>query len=406
MLALVGVTAPASAQKIYWVDLKLDTIRRANLDGSAVETLPIPGVTVPWSIAIDPFAKKIYWTENKTGFPSLGFRIRRANFDGSNVVNLVVNVPHVAGLALDLTQGMMYWTSHPSNVLTFQRSRLNGTGIEDLIAPEDGSVGYIALDPFSERIYFADGRNQKIYRTYLDGSNFEELVSMAPDGPNGIALDLSAGKMYWTLGSAFGVNKVQRADLDGSNIEDLATTVRFPSGIALDISEGKIYWSSTGEDVIMRANLDGSDVEEFIEITDPLGSSLRGIAILPNTACCEELSGACENSLAQEYCNGEHQTWTRRASCSQVACVAANGACCDTGSEDAAIAECSVTTIAECVCQKCTWTKGATCDEVLCDANFIPIPAVSEWGLVAIALLLLTGGKIYFRGKRPKTLTR
>ncbi|MGB2986512.1 MAG: hypothetical protein WBE26_11590, partial [Phycisphaerae bacterium] len=34
------------------------------------------------------------------------------------------------------------------------------------------------------------------------------------------------------------------------------------------------------------------------------------------------------------------------------------------------------------------------------DACEHPIPTVSEWGLVVIALLLLTGGKIYFGRRR------
>ena len=42
-------------------------------------------------------------------------------------------------------------------------------------------------------------------------------------------------KMYWT---DFGTGKIQRADLDGSNIEDLITTgLSSPLGIALDVSD-------------------------------------------------------------------------------------------------------------------------------------------------------------------------
>ena len=42
-----------------------------------------------------------------------------------------------------------------------------------------------------------------------------------------------AQKMYWTKS---GTDKIQRADLDGSNVEDLVTTgLSSPSGIALDL---------------------------------------------------------------------------------------------------------------------------------------------------------------------------
>jgi len=48
--------------------------------------------------------------------------------------------------------------------------------------------------------------------------------------PFGIALDLGAGKMYWT--DAF-TDKIQRANLDGSDVEDLVTGLVAPTGIAL-----------------------------------------------------------------------------------------------------------------------------------------------------------------------------
>ena len=51
--------------------------------------------------------------------------------------------------------------------------------------------------------------------------------------PTGIALDLGSGKMYWT---DRGTDKIQRADLDGSNVEDLVTSgLSGPFGIALDL---------------------------------------------------------------------------------------------------------------------------------------------------------------------------
>jgi hypothetical protein len=52
----------------------------------------------------------------------------------------------------------------------------------------------------------------------------------------------------------------------------------------------------------------------------------------------------------------------------------------------------------ECVCRKCEWFEERTCAQVDCTRE--PIPTVSEWGLVILTLLLLTGAKIYFG--RPK----
>ena len=60
------------------------------------------------------------------------------------------------------------------------------------------------------------------------------------------------------------------------------------------------------------------------------------------------------------------------------------------------------TTFADCNCDTCTWFKGEDCFALKADNRCLvnPIPAVSEWGLAILTLLLLTGAKVYF-GRRP-----
>ena len=65
------------------------------------------------------------------------------------------------------------------------------------------------------------------------------LVTVGVIGPLGIALDLPGGRMYWV---DQGAGKILRANLDGSNVEDLVTTGLIgPYGIALDLrGQGKM----------------------------------------------------------------------------------------------------------------------------------------------------------------------
>ena len=112
-------------------------------------------------------------------------------------------------------------------------------------------------------LYWTDATRDKIQRANLDGSNIEDLVTSAAglDGPVGLVLDVSGGKMYWT---EWEEDKIRRANLDGSNIEDLITSGRAPVWLALDVPGGKIYWTDWGTDRIQRANLDGSNVENLV----------------------------------------------------------------------------------------------------------------------------------------------
>ena len=87
-------------------------------------------------------------------------------------------------------------------------------------------------------MYWTDYRTDTIYRSNLDGSNVEPLVT-GEEYPRGIALDVSGGKIYWT---GWGV---YRSNLDGSNVEPLGTGTD-AEGIALDVAGGKIYWTDQG----------------------------------------------------------------------------------------------------------------------------------------------------------------
>lgn len=53
--------------------------------------------------------------------------------------------------------------------------------------------------------------------------------------PDGLATDAAGGKMYWV---DFVTDKVQRADLDGSNVESVVTDFEEgrPEGITLDVA--------------------------------------------------------------------------------------------------------------------------------------------------------------------------
>jgi len=114
----------------------------------------------------------------------------------------------------------------------------------------------------ANRMYWTDAVTRKIQRANLDGSGVEDLVTGWLSEPQGIALDVAGAKVYWVeVGRAL---KIRRASLDGSGVEDLVGSVG-PSGIALDVAGGKMYWTDvfvTGK--IQRANLDGTSVEDLV----------------------------------------------------------------------------------------------------------------------------------------------
>ena len=168
----------------------------------------------------------------------------------------------------------MYWADVYSGKI--QRAKLDGSGVEDVVTRQPQPYG-IALDSSSGKIYWADVKTGNIQRANLDGSEVEHLI-LGLDRPFGVALDVDAGKMYWTTGGiAIEVGRVgewwieeprpggiQRANLDGSLVENLSTFESWLGGIALDTSARKMYWTDIDKETIRRANLDGSGIEDLV----------------------------------------------------------------------------------------------------------------------------------------------
>ena len=269
-----GIPAARAQLKIYWANAGTQKIQRANLDGSNIEDLVTTGLTTPSGITLDALAGKMYWTDGGSG------TIQRADLDGSNVQDLVTGLTEPFGIALDLTLDKMYWTD--SGTAKIQRANLDGSLIEDLITTGLVTPRGIALDTASYTMYWADSDAHKIQRAYMSGTFAEDLV--VGGGffePQRIALDLTARKVYWTA-FVFEEGIIERADLDGTNLEPLVSTgtgVGGPAthGIGLDASRGHMYWTEWLTDgSVWRANLDGSSREKLISgLGAPFGLALE-----------------------------------------------------------------------------------------------------------------------------------
>ena len=111
------------------------------------------------------------------------------------------------------------------------------------------------------KLYWAT--REKIQRGDLDGSNIEDVLNQAAEH---IALDAVNGKLYWTHAD----NGIFRANLaDGTNIEQIVDEDIWSisgGGIALDIAGGKMYWTNGETNSLFGANLDGTNAEELLKV--------------------------------------------------------------------------------------------------------------------------------------------
>ena len=228
--------------------------------------------------------KRLYWTDSGTSI------IWRANLDGTGAEPVVTGRVSSLGAGQLTTFGKkMYWT----NLSQLHRANLDGTGVETIAEGEVYDSTYTdsgrkvlfrawitGVAVSGSKVYWTGGVNSHdavtrenlqmsyIHRANLDGSNVEEIV---PDIGQCCfdQIAIAHGKMFWTGGRGRAYDnsyytEIHRANLDGTKIETVVADIlpwKSPSGIA--ISDHKVYWTDLEE--IQRANLDGTRIETVLE---------------------------------------------------------------------------------------------------------------------------------------------
>ena len=134
------------------------------------------------------------------------------------------------------------------------------------------AVGWASAPTYGQtaKLYWIDNAEsidrRGVWRANLDGTDQEQLTALVlAQHSVAMAIDRPRAKIYWSA-----VNGVLRADLDGSNVEEVPFPA-FPGGVpcalAIDSLNRKLYWVGSdspdfGPD-LWRATLDGSALERL-----------------------------------------------------------------------------------------------------------------------------------------------
>lgn len=119
------------------------------------------------------------------------------------------------------------------------------------------------------RLFFLDLASGRVLSANPDGTNLTTLVQEGRKLPDGLAIDTAAGHLYWTnMGNPkLNDGSILRSDLDGANL----TTIVPPGGtftpkqLQIEKSTGKLYWCDREGMRVMRANLDGTELETLVD---------------------------------------------------------------------------------------------------------------------------------------------
>ncbi|KAL3858987.1 hypothetical protein ACJMK2_009231, partial [Sinanodonta woodiana] len=148
----------------------------------------------------------------------------------------------------------------------------------------------VAYDPVSMMVYWSDLKDKCVYRAPLNGS-YREVVLSTIDGVgavHGLAFDWQARRLYFTNiwqsapsfdGSVFSWHKIEMLDINTGQLQVIRRDVDKPRGLALDLTAGYLYYTDSGlTPKVLRCHLDGSQPQVLLDtgLSDPCGVTIWG----------------------------------------------------------------------------------------------------------------------------------
>lgn len=119
------------------------------------------------------------------------------------------------------------------------------------------------------RLFFLDVGAGRVLSANPDGSDLQTLIDEGRKLPDGLVVDAPAGHIYWTnMGNPKkNDGSIVRSDLDGKNLTSIVPPggTFTPKQLQLERKSGKIYWSDREGMRVMRASLNGSNIETLVD---------------------------------------------------------------------------------------------------------------------------------------------
>jgi DNA-binding beta-propeller fold protein YncE len=155
----------------------------------------------------------------------------------------------------------------------------------------------MSIDTVHDKLYWVGGIADDnpglvsvIQRSNLDGSNVEtvRITPATTSSPFGLVVNGATQHMYWTDRAT---GSVMRADLDGNDVQTIVTGTESMRALAIDFEHERIFWSETTSGLnsrILTAHLDGSGIQTIVSGTPipphvPGFEELNGLAVDPAT---------------------------------------------------------------------------------------------------------------------------
>ncbi|XP_016375775.1 low-density lipoprotein receptor-related protein 1B-like [Sinocyclocheilus rhinocerous] len=223
------------ALKKFLLYVRRSEIRGVDIDNpymNVMTALTVPDIDDVTVVDYDALEERIYWADVKTQ------TIKRAFINGAGFQTVISgDIQNCRGLAVDWLSRNMYWLSSENEETQINVARLDGSLKTSVIYGID-KPKCLTVHPAKGKIYWTDGNTINVAN--MDGSN-RKVLHQNQREPVGLSIDFPAGKMYW-ISSANGT--INRCNLDGSGFEVIESMKRdLTKATALAVMGGKLWWA-------------------------------------------------------------------------------------------------------------------------------------------------------------------
>lgn len=160
--------------------------------------------------------------------------------DGTNRRVIVKDTEAIEGIAVDWVANNLYWTNPRVNVI--EMCRLNGSEHFVILASGLEEPGAIAVNPSAGFMYWVDlGSNGvRIEQATLDGRNRSILVNESLQYPVDLMVDIEGNYLYWVDRRA---KTLERVKLDGTERKVMLDDTTLEQPVSVFVYNKNIYWA-------------------------------------------------------------------------------------------------------------------------------------------------------------------
>jgi hypothetical protein len=273
---LLVLASTAAADKIFWGDGNWGStnyIKSCDIDGSNITTLRTMdnGFYGALDVSIDPVNSVVYWVA------PWGI-IDKCNFDGTGYQRLTqISSGWIDFVSYDGVNSKLF--IYNSNIYDeIATVSLTGSNYTIIV---DEHVQCFDIDPVNNKLYYVTlweylppyaNQAGRVWSSNLDGSDASIIYEYnTNEWPEALVLHHAQQKVYWkTIRDNF-----MKINVDGSNAEHIFISHDFYcTGMEIDEKRGHFYWIDNNARKMQKADLDGSNV---VDVLTNLGEDPYGI---------------------------------------------------------------------------------------------------------------------------------